>query len=310
VDIANINKKRKMLLLIGVGLGTLLAASDATVVTTAMPKIIAELNGLEQYTWPMVSYLLCITIAMPPVGKLTDTLGSKTVYLFGIISFLVGSALCGTAQNMPLLALYRGVQGVGGAILISNALVIVGLLFAPAERAKYVGIVGSASALATIAGPALGGYITDSLGWQWVFFINLPVGLLALIVILFVFPKEKPSFDKKGMDWRGALLLVVAPASLLFAVTQVRSIDDWTSPRNIVLLVVSAATWIAFFLIERKVMEPIMPLSMFRVSVFGHAIVGMFLVNAALMGANIYIPLLVQDVLGASASKSGVLPFS
>ena len=303
----NLSKKRKILIMVGVMLGLLLASLDSTVVNTAMPKIIGSLNGFNLYTWPVIAYLLCMTIAMPLFGKLADIYGYKPVYVFGIVIFLTGSALCGLSQNMLQLAFFRGLQGIGGAILISNTLAIIGVLFAPAERAKYGGFISSAGAIASIIGPLLGGFITDNLSWRWVFYVNVPIGIIALVIIMFALPAHKEAHERRKIDYPGAAVLIVALIPMMLAFTLGGKDYAWNSIQIIGTFTFSLIMLIVFALIERKASDPIIPLSFFRNSVFNFSVIEMFLLSAVMMGSSILIPLFLQGVTGTSASKSGAI---
>jgi EmrB/QacA subfamily drug resistance transporter len=303
----NLSKKNVILIMIGLMFGLLLASLDSTIVGTAMPKIIGSLKGFDYYTWPVLAYLLCITISMPLLGKLADLYGFKKIYVIGIIVFLIGSALCGLSQNIFQLIVFRGFQGIGGAVLISNTMAIIGVLFPPAERAKYGGLLASAGALASIVGPSLGGYITDHLSWRWVFYVNIPVGIVALIILIMVLPAHSEPLEKKKIDFLGALTFIIALVPLLLAFTLGGKNYAWNSLQIIGMFAFSAAMLLAFALVERKAEDPIIPLSLFKNSVFNYSALEMFLLNAVIMGSSIFLPLFVQGVIGSSASKSGAV---
>jgi EmrB/QacA subfamily drug resistance transporter len=307
MEMSNLTKKRIILIMIGLMFGVLLASLDSTIVGTAMPKIIEKLNGFDYYTWPVISYLLCITISMPLWGKLADLYGFKRIYVLGIILFLIGSALCGMAQSMNQLIYFRGLQGIGGAVLISNTMAIIGVLFPPADRAKYMGILGSAGALASVIGPTLGGFITDHLSWRWIFYVNVPVGIIALIILLFALPKNKASMDRKKIDYIGAGALIITLVPLLLAFTWGGNKYDWNSAQIISMFTISLVMLVVFLMIEKKVADPIIPLSLFKNSVFNVSAIEMFLVNGIIMGVSIFLPLFVQGVAGKSASNSGAI---
>lgn len=301
------NKKQILLVITGMMLAILLASLDSTIVGTAMPKIIEKLNGFEYYTWPVISYLLCITISMPLFGKLSDLYGFKKIYIIGIVIFLVGSALCGMVQNMLQLIYFRGLQGIGGAVLISNTMAIIGILFPPAERAKYMGILGTAGAFASIIGPTLGGYITDSFSWRWIFYVNVPVGILTLAIMIFALPSHTGGENRKKVDYPGAVAMVLSLIPMLLAFTWGGNKYEWGSVQIITMFAFSLVMLILFLWIERKAADPIMPLTLFKKSVFNFSAIEMFLINAILMGVSIFIPLFVQGVIGKSASKSGAI---
>ncbi|MDP4086316.1 MAG: MDR family MFS transporter [Bacillota bacterium] len=307
MTMTNLSKKQVVLIMVGLMFGILLASLDSTIVGTAMPKIIEALKGFDYYTWPVISYLLCITISMPLFGKLADIYGYKKIYVIGVVIFLAGSVLCGMSQNMIQLICFRGVQGIGGAVLISNTMAIIGVLFSPAERAKYMGFMGSAGALASIIGPTLGGYITDNLSWRWIFYVNVPVGIITLVIALFSLPEHEEGEAKKNIDFLGAAALIVSLIPMLLAFTWAGNKYDWSSVQIISMLVFSAIMLVIFGLIERKAEDPIIPLSLFKNSIFNISAIEMFLVNAVMMGASIFLPLFVQAVVGKSASKAGAI---
>ncbi|NRD76814.1 MFS transporter [Bacillus sp. BRMEA1] len=307
MELNKLDKKRIIFIMTGLMLAILLASLDSTIVGTAMPKIIEKLNGFSYYTWPVISYLLCITISMPLFGKLSDLYGFKKIYVIGIVIFLVGSALCGMSQNMLQLIFFRGLQGIGGAVLISNTMAIIGVLFPPADRAKYTGILGTAGALASIVGPTLGGYITDSFNWRWIFYVNVPVGMIALLIIISALPSHTETEKRKKVDYVGAAALVLALIPLLLGFTWGGNKYAWNSVQIMSMFAFSLVMLIGFLLIEKKAADPVIPLALFKSSVFNFSAIEMFLLNAILMGSTIFIPLFVQGVVGKSASKSGAI---
>jgi EmrB/QacA subfamily drug resistance transporter len=307
METKNLSKKRIIMIMIGLMFGILLASLDSTIVGTAMPKIIEKLNGFDYYTWPVISYLLCITISMPLFGKFADLYGFKRIYVIGIIIFLAGSVLCGMSQTMIQLIYFRGLQGIGGAVLVSNTMAIIGILFPPAERAKYTGILGSAGALASIIGPTLGGFITDSFSWRWIFYVNIPVGIIALIILILALPGNNGTVERKKVDYLGAGALIITLIPMLLAFTWGGNKYNWNSIQIISMFATSAIMLVIFLMIERTAADPIIPLSLFKNSVFNISAIEMFLVNAIIMGASIFLPLYVQGVIGKSASKSGAI---
>jgi EmrB/QacA subfamily drug resistance transporter len=307
MEFKNLTKKRIVFIMIGLMFGILLASLDSTIVGTAMPKIIEKLKGFDYYTWPVISYLLCITISMPLFGKLADLYGFKRIYVIGIIIFLIGSALCGIAQNMNQLIYFRGLQGIGGAVLISNTMALIGVLFPPADRAKYTGILGSAGALASVIGPTLGGFITDHLSWRWIFYVNVPIGIIALIILILALPKNNSSTTRKQIDYIGAGALIISLVPMLLAFTWGGNKYDWNSAHIISMFTFSFIMLIVFLMTEKKAADPIIPLSLFKNLVFSISAIEMFLVNGIIMGVSIFLPLFVQGVTGKSASNSGAI---
>jgi len=298
--------KQVVIAMAGVLLGLLLSALDGTIVGTAMPRIIAELGGLDHYAWVATAYLLTSTAAVPIFGKLSDIYGRKWFYIGGLILFMVASALCGLSQSMTQLIAFRGLQGVAGGILTANAFAIIGDLFPPAERGKWQGVSGSVFGIASVVGPALGGWLTDGPGWRWVFYVNLPVGILAIVVLLYGLPAIRPG-EPRPIDWLGAATIVGATVPLLLAFSWGGTEYPWSSPLIIGLLVLSVLMTAAFLWVEKRAPEPIIDLALFQNRTFVVSVTAMFLVGAGMFGAIMYIPLFMQGVLGASATASGAI---
>jgi EmrB/QacA subfamily drug resistance transporter len=288
----------------GILLGLLLSALDSSIVGTAMPRIIADLGGLEHYAWVATSYLLTSTAAVPIFGKLSDIYGRKWFYAGGLILFMVASALCGLSQSMFQLIAFRGLQGVAGGILTANAFAIIGDLFPPAERGKWQGVSGSVFGLASVVGPALGGWLTDGPGWRWVFYVNLPVGILAVIVVMLGLPAIRPR-ERRPIDWWGAATIVAATVPLLLAFSWAGTEYAWTSPQILGMLLLAIAMTGAFLFVESRAPEPILSLELFRGRTFSISVIAMFLVGGGMFGAIMYVPLFMQGVLAASATASG-----
>ncbi len=290
----------------GVMLGLLLSALDGTIVGTAMPRVIADLGGLEHYAWVATVYLLGSTAAVPIFGKLSDLYGRKWFYVGGLLLFMLASALCGLSQSMVQLIAFRGLQGVAGGILAANAFAIIGDIFPPRERGKWQGVMGSVFGVASVIGPALGGWLTDGPGWRWVFYVNLPVGLIAVAVLLVGLPAIRPH-QPGPIDWWGAFTIVGATVPLLLAFSWGGTEYAWTSPQILGLLLLAVVMTIAFLFAERRAAEPIIALHFFQNRTFTVSVISMFLVGAGMVGAIMYIPLFVQGVIGASATESGTV---
>lgn len=304
---SELDKRRKIIVFAGVLLGMLLSSLDTTIVSTAMPKISATLGGVEYLSWTFTAYMLASTISVPIFGKLADIYGRKYFYVLGILLFLLGSALCGAAQSMTQLILFRGLQGIGGGIMMSNSMAIVSDIFPPAERGKFQGIIGGVFGLASVIGPALGGFITDNLNWRWVFYVNLPVGILAVIVLWMAIPPMKKNSEKRSIDYSGAAFIIIAFTPLLLALSWAGSKYAWASREIIGLLAFSFVALIILGIIELKVKDPIIPLSFFKNSIFSVGVLSSFLMSVALFGTVMYIPLFVQGVIGATATSSGAI---
>ena len=303
-----LGQRGKMWILVGVLLGMFVAALDTFIVSPALPQIIADLKGMQYYAWPFTAYILCMAATTPVFGRLADMLGFKPIYAAGMLLFLAGSALCGAAQNMMQLIIFRGVQGLGAGMLAANSLAIIGATFAPAERAKYIGLGSSVAALASIVGPLIGGAITDHLTWRWVFYVNIPVGLVTLLVILLTLPRVKERVAHK-IDFVGIAVFVAAIVPLLLALTWGGGEYEWGSPQIIGLLAGSALMLVVFVFVELKVAEPIVPMAFFRNSIFVICSVSMMLATGISIGTVVFLPLFIQGVLGATATNSGTIIF-
>lgn len=298
--------KNLLVVMSGVLLGILLAALDQTIVGPAMPKIIGELNGFEHYAWVFTAYMLTSTISVPIFGKLGDMYGRKWFFIGGIVVFLIGSMLCGQATDIWQLIGFRAVQGLGGGIMFANAFTIIGDLVPPADRGRWQGMFGGVWGLASVLGPTAGGYITDNLDWRWVFYVNVPVGLIALAVLLTTFPNMKPAGLRKSIDWAGAGTLIAGLTPLLVALSLGGSKDwAWDSANTLGLIGVGVAFLLAFLFVESRAKEPIIPLDLFKNRTFTLSVVTVFLTGLGMFGAISYIPLFIQGVQGDSATSSG-----
>lgn len=288
-------------------LGILVAALNLTVVSPALPRIAADLHGLEQYPWIMTSYIVTAAASLPLIGKLSDMYGRKPFFMGGIAVMLVGLVLAGTSQNIPQLAVYRAIQGVGAGALIATTMAIVGELFPPAEQARWRALNQGVFTLASILGPPVGGLITDYLSWRWVFYVNVPVGLVALAVAAVVMPTFRHDRDRHQVDYLGALALLLAVGPLLVALSLAGQRYPWGSAEIVGLLAVAGAMLAAFLLVEARASEPILPLYLFRNSIFVVSNATSFLMGLAMFGAITHLPLFVQAVSGQSATRSGLV---
>ena len=289
----------------GALLGLLLAALDQTIVATALPRIVADLHGLNHLSWVVTAYLLTSTVTVPLYGKLSDLYGRRRLFIVAIVLFLVGSALCGAAQSMDELVVFRALQGLGAGGLIPLTFVVIGDLFSPRERGRFQGLTGAVWAVAAVAGPLLGGVLTDSASWRWIFYINLPLGGLALVVIA---TKMHLPFERRehAIDYLGAVVLTSGAVALLLAAVWGGQNYPWSSGEIVGLFAAGALLVAAFLVVELRVPEPLIALALFRNSIFAVASVAGIVVGAVLYGALIYIPLFVQGVSGGSATNSGI----
>jgi len=280
------------------------AAINQTIVSTAMPRIASLLNGMDLYTWVIIIYMLTSTISTVLVGKLSDIYGRKPFLLLGIIFFMIGAFLCGTSTTIEQMIFYRGVQGVGGGIIMATAITAVGDLFAPRERAKWTGMMMAIFGFSSVLGPTLGGWMVDHMNWEWIFWAFLPIGFIAFGMIWRLFPKTARNYNEK-VDYWGSLFLTTAIVPLLLAFTWAGTKYDWGSSQIIGLFAASLASLIVFVLVERKVKSPVLPLSLFSNQVVTISNVAGFLMSAGMMGALIYLPFFVQGVEGISPTYSG-----
>ncbi|WP_434974909.1 MDR family MFS transporter [Streptosporangium saharense] len=304
-----------MIVLPGLMLAMVLAMLDNMIVGTAMPRIVGELGGLTHLSWVVTAYVLGTTVSTPIWGKIGDLYGRKNIFLASIVIFMIGSALCGmagsdllggTADGMNQLIGFRALQGLGAGGLMVNAMAIIGDLVPPRERGQYQGIMAGVMALAMIAGPLVGGFITDNLDWRWAFYVNLPVGFvaLALLAVTLKLPKYR---TEHRIDWIGAFLLSVGITALVLITTWGGNDYDWNSPQIIGLAVGAVVSLALFVVVERRVVEPIMPLNVFRDRNFSLISAVGFLLGFAMFGAINFLPLFQQTVQGASATNSGLL---
>lgn len=292
--------------MIGLMIAMLLAMLDNLIVGTAMPTIVGDLGGLEHLSWVVTAYALATAVSTPLWAKIGDLYGRKGIFMTAIVVFLVGSALSGLSQDMLQLIAFRAIQGLGAGGLMVGAQAIIGDLVAPRERAKYLGAMMAVMPLAFIGGPLLGGFLTDNLSWRWSFYINLPLGIVALVVIGLTM--KLPRYPRQAqIDWWGAGLLAVAISSLTLFTSWGGTQYAWGSWQIIGLAVLAAASAAAFIVAERRVAEPILSLDLFRDRTFAAATVLTFLTGFAMFGAVTFLPQFQQNVQGASATNSGLL---
>jgi EmrB/QacA subfamily drug resistance transporter len=297
----------RVLVMVGSLLGIFTAAMDQTIVGTALPRVVADLHGLQHIAWVFTAFMVTSTTTVAVVGRLTDLFGRKPFFLVGITILVLGSALAGMSQSMTELIIFRGIQGFGAGMIMATAWAIIGDVFAPAERARWTGVMTGVFAAASVIGPLLGGWITDHLGWRWVFYVNLPLGALTFAVFALVMPSIRPQSVHRSLDRLGISLLVMGVVPLVLAFSWGGSQYDWLSPQIIGLLVLASVATVAFVRVERDAVEPIIPLSLFRSSIFAVVIAVTFLTAIGMFGSVSYIPLFVQSVIGTSATNSGLV---
>ncbi|MCX5042329.1 MFS transporter [Aldersonia sp. NBC_00410] len=298
-------EKRKIYAIFGgLMLAMFLAALDQTIVATALPTIVNDLGGADHLTWVVTSYMLATTVTTPLWGKLGDLFGRKPLFIASVVIFLVGSALCGLAGSMATLIGFRALQGVGAGGLMVLAQAIIGDVVPARERGRYQGLFGAVFGLASVAGPLLGGFLVDSLNWRWVFYVNLPIGAVALVAVILVLPTTTAQV-KPMIDYVGVLLLASAATSIVL-VTSFGGLWGWTSGRVLALIVIGVVCVVAFVMVERRVPEPVMPLRLFANRVFAVAAAVGFVVGFAMFGAITFLPLFLQTVRGTTATESGL----
>jgi EmrB/QacA subfamily drug resistance transporter len=289
----------------GVMLALFLASLDQTIVGTAMPRIITDLGGFTQYTSVLTAYLVAVTVTVLIAGKLSDLYGRKWLLLSGISVFIIGSILCGISQTMTQLTIFRGVQGIGAGAIMSLSFIIVGDLFAPADRGKYAGLLSGVFGISSIIGPTLGGFLTDTLSWHWVFFVNVPLGILVIILFIFFFPHLRPDIKRPKIDYLGISVLTFAVVSLMLAFSWAGVDYQWTSPVIIGMFIFSAAMLLLFIRVERRSEEPVIPLWIFKYRIVSISSIAVLLLGFGMFASIIFVPLFFQGVLGTTATASG-----
>lgn len=301
-----LSQRQVIIVILAAAGGLSLAALDSTIVNTALATIVGDLGGLRAYTWVGTAYLLTSTAATPLFGKISDIRGRRRTFQIAIVMFLIGSVACGLAQDMTQLVVARGLQGIGGGGLFSMAFVILGDVVAPRERGRYVGIFTSTFTVASVVGPLLGGFFVDQLTWRWIFWINIPIGIVVLIATNRTLHLPWSRQDHR-VDVLGATLLVAGTSSLLLALSWTSEEYGWTSPATLGLLGLAVALTVAFLSWESRAPVPIVPLRLFRIDVVRVIAPAMLVAGAMLYGANAFLPLFLQAVTGVSATSSGLL---
>ncbi|MEP7039935.1 MAG: MDR family MFS transporter [Chloroflexota bacterium] len=305
----HVDPRARTEILIAILLAIFLAALDQTIVGTALPTIVTQLRGNDYYTWVVTIYLLTATISGPIYGKLSDLFGRRPMVMIGVSVFLVGSALSGLSQEMWQLVAARGLQGLGAGAIFPIALAVIGDLFTPAERGKYQGLFGAVFGISALIGPALGGFLTDNVSWHWIFFVNLPIGAVALVIIWRLLPPIKHPERARSIDYLGSVVFAAALVPILIGLTNKQNLD-WTNPEVGGLILLGLALSAVFVWVESRASEPILPLSLFRNRSISVSLAAVFLAGFGFFGAIIFVPRWFQVVLGSSATESGyqILP--
>jgi len=315
----SLTSRQRLEILGAILLALFLFALDQTVVGTALPKIVTDLRGNELYTWAVTVYLLTATISGPIYGKLSDLFGRRPIFISGVVIFLVGSVLAGLSQDMGQLIAFRGLQGLGGGAVFPVSLAIVADLYTPQERGKYLGLFGAVFGLSSLVGPAIGGLITDYISWHWIFYVNVPVGLVSLVILWRLLPSIRHPEAARHIDYVGAAVFTVAIGAFLIGLTNkaaarlvngVPTANEWSDPAVGGLILLGLLFGALFVWVESRVADPIVPLNLFRVRAFTVSVAAMFLAAFGFFGAIIFLPRWFQTVAGASATESGynILP--
>lgn len=301
-----VSQRQIRLMFTGIVAGMSLSALDGTIVNTALATIVGDLGGVKSYAWIGTAYMLTSTASTPLFGKLSDLYGRRALFQTAIITFTVASVFCGLAQNMWQLVLARGLQGIGGGGLFALSFTIIGDVVSPRERGRYVGVITSIFTVTSVIGPLIGGFIVDNMSWRWIFYVNVPIGLVAMVItdraLRLPFPRQK-----KKVDILGATLLVASVSSLILGLAWTSEDYGWLHPSTIGLFLATVILGAIFIDWEQKVEEPIMPISMMSIDVVRTVVPLMFLVGAVFYGANAFTPLYLQSVTGVSATNSGLL---
>ena len=304
-----LSSRAKLEILGAILLALFLFALDQTVVGTALPVIVTDLRGNDLYTWVVAIYLLTSTISGPIYGKLSDLFGRRPIFIWAVSVFLIGSVLAGLSQEMWQMIIFRGIQGLGGGAVFPVALAVVADLYTPAERGKYLGLFGAMFGLSSLVGPAIGGLITDNFGWHWIFYVNVPLGLISLVILWRLLPPIRHPDAARHIDYLGASIFTLAIAPFLIGLTN-KQTGEWTDPTVGGLILVGLLFGAVFVLLESRVADPIVPLALFRMRAFTISVAAMFLAAFGFFGAIIFLPRWFQVVAGASATESGynILP--
>lgn len=302
---SSLPRRQVMLAFGGVLMAMFLGAVSQTVVGPAMPLIVSDLGGFRHYAWIATAHSVATAVTIPIVGKLTDMYGRKFFYIGGIGIFVLASFLSGFSANITQLIFFRALAGIGAGAMMSNAVTVIGDLFPPLERARYQGVITGIFGAASVLGPIIGGFLTDSFSWRWVFFFNVPLGLLVIVLFIFRFPYLRPDELKHKIDYPGLAVLVLTVVSFMLALSWAGAVYPWGSPQVMGMFGFAAVMLIVFLIMERRAVEPILSLSLFRNPVVAVAAVVVFITGIGMFGSLIFLPLFFQGVLGVTATVSG-----
>ncbi|MGE7768504.1 MDR family MFS transporter [Peribacillus sp. NPDC096540] len=298
-------QKNQKFIVAGLLLGILMSAMDNTIVATAMGTIVSDLGGFDKFVWVTSAYMVATMASMPIFGKLSDMYGRKRFFIFGLVVFLIGSALCGMAQSIVQLSIFRAIQGIGGGALMPIAFTIIFDIFPPEKRGKLTGLFGAVFGASSVLGPLLGAYITEYSSWNWIFYVNVPIGIISLFFIMRYY-KESANTQEQKIDWGGAATLVIAVISLMFAL-ELGGEYGWDSFPIIVLFASFVVFFISFFFFEKRAKDPIISLWLFKRRLFATSQILAILYGGTFIILTVYIPIFVQAVYGGSATNAGLI---
>jgi EmrB/QacA subfamily drug resistance transporter len=301
------DEARRRWVFVGIMLSIFLAAIESTVVATAMPTVVASLGGIQIYSWVFSGFLLTQTVTMPLWGRFSDLYGRRSVYLIGLTIFLVGSALSGAAQDMVQLIVFRMIQGLGAGALMTLGYTIIGELFGLERRARMQGYISSVWGVASLLGPWVGGMLTDHVSWRWVFYINLPIGTIAMLVIAIALTGMPRPLRRPVVDWAGVALFAAGVSAILLGIVEAGRAGSWSGLDVLALLALGGSVLVAFVAVERRATEPIVPPRLFKSRMIVAAVVTRFLAGMAMFGALSFVPLFLQSVTGATATGAGLV---
>jgi len=301
------DETQKRWVFVGIVLSIFLAAIESTVVATAMPTVVARLGGIRIYSWVFSGFLLTQTVTMPLWGRFSDLYGRRPIYLTGLMTFLIGSALSGAAQNMGQLIVFRMIQGLGAGALMTLGYTIIGELFGLERRARMQGYISSVWGVASLIGPWVGGMLTDYVSWRWVFYINLPIGAIAMAVLATTLRGIPRPVRQPVVDWAGIALFAAGVSAILLGIVEAGRVGAWSTIDVVALLVLGGLVLVGFVVVERRAAEPIVPPRLFQNRMVVAAVVTRFLAGMAMFGALSFVPLFLQSVTGASATGAGLV---
>ena len=301
------DETQKRWVFVGIVLSIFLAAIESTVVATAMPTVVARLGGIRIYSWVFSGFLLTQTVTMPLWGRFSDLYGRRPIYLTGLMTFLIGSALSGAAQNMGQLIVFRMIQGLGAGALMTLGYTIIGELFGLERRARMQGYISSVWGVASLIGPWVGGMLTDYVSWRWVFYINLPIGAIAMAVLATTLRGIPRPVRQPVVDWAGIALFAAGVSAILLGIVEAGRVGAWSTVDVVALLVLGGLVLVGFVVVERRAAEPIVPPRLFKNRMVVAAVVTRFLAGMAMFGALSFVPLFLQSVTGASATGAGLV---